>query len=59
MRQVPQDHNEKTNKLARLALSTVESLDPRILMEYLPKINTEAKKDEEVNTANLEPKWAS
>lgn len=59
MQQVLWGQNEKANKLAKLASSTVESLDPGILMKYLPRPSTEAEKDKEVNTDSPKPKWAS
>lgn len=54
IQQVPWGQNEKADKLARLTLSTMENLDPRIFIESLTKLSIEVKEGKEVNIASLE-----
>lgn len=43
----------------RLASSIVKNLNPRIFIEHLPRLSTEAKEGKEINMASPEPEWAS
>lgn len=45
--------------MAKLASSVIESLNPRIFVECLPKSSIEAVEGKEVNMANHKPEWAS
>lgn len=41
--------------MARLASFTTESLDPRIIVECLPKLSTNVEEETEVNIDSSEP----
>lgn len=55
----PCGDNEEADRLARLASSAIESLDPRIIVEHLAKPSIREEEDRKVNMADLEPQWAS
>lgn len=49
------DKNEKIDKLAKLASSTVENLNLGIFMENFTKLSIKKEEGKEVNMASLEP----
>lgn len=59
IQRVPQDQNEKSDRLVRLASSVLESLNPEIFIECLPRPSTKIKERKEVNMAIPEPELAN
>lgn len=59
IQRVPRRGNEEADRLAKLAISTIEDLTPGIFVEHLLEPSIKVREEREINVVSLEPKWAS